>query len=99
MNEKWAKFYTEAARERGISEYLIGPLVRYIVYGLNPGSFLSACIRGDAHTAINEGSDNADELKGAFYTDFIPVMIFLHQDVPAGCIGDSAEWYGVFNFN
>ena len=70
----------EKAEEYGVLDRLVGGIMRYIVDGINPGSFLRAVFRNDLEQAFAY----ADEGCAA---NMKCLLMFLHNATPQGCHG------------
>lgn len=70
----------EAAEHRGVPDYMIGGLVRYVLHGVPPGSFLTAVMENDLTGAYGR----ADEQNTAAMRAWV---MLTYNDLPAGCHG------------
>ena len=76
-----------------IPEYMQGGLVRWVVHGLQPGGFLSACLCNDFLGAAGHADDTNREL-------LFNYAYVLHNCVPADCKGSVERfnnWKGLAN--
>lgn len=64
----------------GISEHLHGGLVRYLVYRIRPGSFLTAVLENDLKTAVAK----ADSISRQMLPELVD---FLYRLAPRKCWG------------
>ncbi|MAM60830.1 MAG: hypothetical protein CMH11_05005 [Maritimibacter sp.] len=65
---------------RKVPEHMQAGMVRYILLGIIPGSFLSAVLEGDLFNAVRR----ADDANRAALHDY---AIFLFNYAPGGCFG------------
>ena len=73
------------ALSRGIPEYMIGGLQRYLVDGINPGSFLSSVICNN----LFEAAACADHLNAQKLMNY---CMFFYNDVPSACFGSTEKF-------
>ena len=81
-NERWAKGLNH------LPHHMIDGVVRYVVNGIPPGSFLSAVIGGDLFEALSRADDVNKEALASYGTFFV-------NYAPSGCFGSPtavAEW-------
>lgn len=69
-------------RQYNVSQKYQGGLLRYILQGIRPGSFLMACLWNDLKSAVSR----ADLMTGI--DDLRSVMQFLMWSAPRSCWGD-----------
>ena len=72
---------------KAIPEHLRGGLARYLIYGIQPGSGLSAIIKGDLFETLKLVSE--DTCKG-----LIHIVTFLENYAPSGSLGSHADLLG-----
>lgn len=66
--------------ERHVPSYMIDGMVRYIVFGIMPGSFLKAVLEGDLFSAVK----NADDFNAGRLPSYVR---FLYNYAPQDCYG------------
>ena len=77
---------------RNIPEYMWSGLIYYILWGIQPGSFLSAVLQGNLRAAAMY-ADNVN--KGLLYE----YVYFLYNEAPTGSWGSDAafaQWHGIY---
>lgn len=73
-----------ACESRGIPEYMRGGILRYVMYGCRPGSFLQAVLENDLVGAFDRAdSDNAAAMRG--------YVMLLFNDLPSRCWGSQEK--------
>ncbi len=76
---------------RAVPEYMRGGMLRWLAFGVPPGSFLEAVLSNDLKGAVRAG----DDLNQRLLTQYV---IFLHNYAPSGCWGSPAkvaQWTGL----
>ena len=71
-----------------LPDYMIGGVVRYVLYGIAPGSFLTAVIDGDLFMALRKADDNNKNALPAY-------AAFFYNYAPSDCFGSvhrRLEW-------
>ena len=69
-----------------IPERMRGPIIRWVIYRIPPGHFLSAVLKNDLHEAVSR----ADDENVAILHNWIR---FLYNYVPAECWGSPDTFY------
>lgn len=72
--------YTSRARAADVPSHCIDGLVRYIVHGIETGSFLAAVLSNDLKGAV----ERSDHINGPALPQYVR---FLYSSAPAGCWG------------
>ena len=75
----------DEARRAGVPEHTVGGLVRWIVYGINPGSFLTAFLSNDLMGALSQ----ADEVNAEHFRE---IGSFVYNSVPSACHGSREKF-------
>lgn len=74
-----------------IPHHMYEPMINYVLYGVNPGSFLTAVLSNDLKQAVSR----ADTINRYCLPDYIK---FLYNHVPALCWGSPEaveNWTGI----
>ena len=79
----YAQQITAKARRAGVPDHCIDGLIRYIVDGIKPGTFLQAVLRNN----LVDAASHADEINRHHLFAY---AVFLVSYAPSGCWG-SAE--------
>jgi hypothetical protein len=77
-------YYAAKALKRGIPDYMAVGLERWIEYGKNPGSFLTAVLTNDLREACLTADDTNRDLLWNY-------IAFLYEDAPYNCWGSSEK--------
>ena len=82
-----------AAQSKGVPEHSTGGLVRWAVYGIRPGSFLTSVLSNDLFDAMGQADEcNRDCL--------FNIVQFVFCDMPGGCWGSKEKvsvWKGIYD--
>jgi hypothetical protein len=81
----------EGALRAHIPDYMREGMFRWLAFGIQPGSFLTAVLENDLKGAVSQ----ADDLNQRRLLQYV---VFLHNYAPLGCWGSPAkitEWKGV----
>lgn len=76
--------FAAAVAKKGVPEHCQGGLVRYIVHGIPPGSFLLAVLTNDLMGALGKADEVNRDALHAYGS-------FLYNDAPADCHGSPAK--------
>ena len=71
-------------------ENLWGGFKRYVLHGIEPGSFLKAFFVGDFHELCRRGGEESVK-------ELWPAVVYLHNQCPGGCFGSLEhvrDWMG-----
>ena len=85
-------YYLEHLSLLGIPEHMHGGMLRYLLHGLPPGSFLTAVLSNDLREAVAY----ADEKNQSSLARYV---VFLHNHAPLGAWGSPervSEWIESF---
>jgi hypothetical protein len=88
MNAPLLNYYQARALQRGIPEYMVSGLVRWIEQHIMPGDFLRAVIENDLRAACA----HADDVNQRLLWNYVN---FLYNDAPSPCWGSKenvASW-------
>ena len=70
---------------RGVPQHDHGGLVRWVVYGVEPGDFLQAVLKNDLREAIGRADDiNRHSL--------FAIVSWLYNEAPGGCWGSEEKY-------
>jgi len=73
--EQYRKELKEKANEKGVPERTADALIRYVVDGIKPGSFLRAVLKGDLFESFGRAdSENRESLYNT--------AMFIYNDIP-----------------
>lgn len=88
--------YMNKLQRYGIREDMKHALVRYLVYGIKPGDFLTAVLENDFMEAFSRADDDNTR-------DMKQYAMILYNELPGGCYGTpeqvkeyaqkQGEWY------
>jgi len=71
--------------KRGIPAYMHAGLLRWILYGIPPGDFLTALLSNDLRRTF----EKADDTNVRCIQNY---LIFLYNDAPSGCWGSKENF-------
>lgn len=80
VNDLYKKLETFRHRGNSIPEYMHSGIVNYVVYGIQPGDFLTGIITGDLYKAVNYADDTNLPLLAAY-------AVFFYNYTPSSCWG------------